>query len=86
MAESIVYIVGLFLFVMIFALGFIMGHHQALSRPLIPVAPQRKQAPQKHEAPQMDEEERLRIEADEKAFHDCMNYNIESAYKMGGKS
>ena len=80
MTESIIYIFGTFFIVMIFALGFILGHRQAESKPLMPVAPQ------KHEDPQMDEETRLRIEADEKAFHDCMNYNIESAYKMGGKS
>ena len=79
MTESIIYILGTFFFVLIFALGFILGHRAAKAEPLMPVAPQ------KHEAQQMDEETRLRIEADEKAFHDCMNYNIESAYKMGEK-
>ena len=42
-------------------------------------------APQKHDLPQMDEETRLRIEADEKAFQSCMNYSMEDAYRMGEK-
>ena len=80
MTDALIYVFGTFLIVLIFALGFILGHRAAKAEPLMPVAPQ------KHDPPSMDEETRLRIEADEKAFHDCMNYNIESAYKMGDKS
>ena len=79
MTEALIYILGIFLFTMIFALGFILGHRAAKAEPLMPVAPQ------KNEAPQMDEETRLRIEADEKAFQDCMNYSMEDAYRMGEK-
>ena len=80
MTDTLIYILGIFLFVMIFALGFILGHHQALSKPQMAVAQV------KREETAFDEEEKLRIEAEQKAFQDCMNYNIESAYKMGGKS
>ena len=79
MTEALIYILGIFLFTMIFALGFILGHRAAKAEPLMPVAPQ------KHEAPQMDEETRLRIEADEKAFQSCMNYSMEDAYRIGEK-
>ena len=79
MTDALIYVFGTFFIVMIFALGFILGHRAAKAEPLMPVAPQ------KHEAPQMDEETRLRIEADEKAFHDCMNYSMEESYKIGEK-
>ena len=79
MTESIIYILGTFFFVLIFALGFILGHRAAKAEPLMPVAPQ------KHDPPSMDEETRLRIEADEKAFQSCMNYSMEDAYRMGEK-
>ena len=80
MTESIIYILGTFFFVIIFALGFILGHRAAKAEPLMPVAAQ------KHAPPALSEEERLRIEAEEKAFQSCMNYNIEEAYKIGGKT
>ena len=79
MTDALIYVFGPFLIVLIFALGFILGHRAAKAEPLMPVAPQ------KHEAPQMDEETRLRIKADEKAFQSCMNYSMEDAYRMGEK-
>ena len=79
MTDALIYVFGTFLIVLIFALGFILGHRAAKAEPLMPVAPQ------KNEAPQMDEDTRLRIEADEKAFQSCMNYSMEEAYRMGEK-
>ena len=82
MTEPIIYILGIFTIVMIFSLGFTLGHRQAADKPLVPVAPEKAESAHGCD---FTPDDLQRIAANEKAFQDCMNYSMEAAYRIGEK-
>ena len=67
MNEMLLGCAGMLITLLAFFIGFFLGR-AVREQPLMPVEPE------------VDREKQLRIEAEQKALADCMNYSIDVAY------